>query len=104
MPIPLTAHEQIFAEFGHYLDKERGLALTSIVRHLPVIRQFLREVCSVGTSDLGRIDQNAVIRYVERHARDWSADTGKMMCWALRGPITRFVHKFSIRAYEAGTF
>lgn len=90
-PIPLTAHEQIFAEFSHYLDKERGLAPTSIVRHLPVIRQFLREVCSVGTSDLGRIDQEAVIRYVERHARDWSADTGMMMCWALRA-FLRYLH------------
>ncbi|MGP5018424.1 hypothetical protein ACTXK7_12245 [Vreelandella alkaliphila] len=30
-----------------------GLALTSTIRHLPVIRRFLREVCPDGDSDLG---------------------------------------------------
>ena len=42
---PITPQDQIFEEFGDYLRRERGLAPKSIVRHLPVIRRFLREVC-----------------------------------------------------------
>ena len=34
----LTSHEQIFEAFSEYLGKERGLAMTSTVRHLPFIR------------------------------------------------------------------
>ena len=39
---PITPQDQIFEEFGDYLRRERGLAPKSIVRHLPVIRRFLR--------------------------------------------------------------
>ncbi len=88
---PLAPHDQIFEEFSHYLDKERGLAPKSIVRHLPIIRRFLRELCPAGASDLGRIRQEDVTRYVERHARDGSAGSGKAMCWALRG-FFRYLH------------
>lgn len=88
---PLTPHEQIFEAFSRYLRKERGLAPKSIVRHLPVIRLFLREVCPAGAGDLGRISQEDVTRYIERHARDWSAESGKAMCWALRS-FLRYLH------------
>jgi integrase len=88
---PLTPHEQIFEAFSHYLHEERGLAPKSIIRHLPVIRRFLREVCPRGTRDLGRISQEDVTRYVERHARDWSAGSGKAMCWSLRA-FLRYLH------------
>ena len=75
--LPLrTPHEQIFEGFSHYLRKGRGLATKSIVRHLPFVRLFLREVCPAGASDLGRIGQDDVTRYIERHARDWSAASG----------------------------
>ena len=53
-------HDEIFEAFSHYLRKERGLAPQSIVRHLPFIRLFLREVCPAGASDLGRICQEDV--------------------------------------------
>ena len=90
---PLTPHEQIFEAFSHYLREERGLATKSIVRHLPFIRLFLREVCPGGTSDLGKIRQADVTRYIERHARDWSAESGKAMCWALRSFLRYLHHK-----------
>jgi hypothetical protein len=90
---PLTPHEQIFEAFSHYLREERGLATKSIVRHLPFIRLFLREVCPGGASDLGRISQADVTRYIERHARDWSAESGKAMCWALRSFLRYLHHK-----------
>jgi hypothetical protein len=62
-------------EFDAYLRSERGLAPKSIVRHLPVIRRFLHEVCSGGAGHLCKISQEDVIRYIERHARDWSPRT-----------------------------
>lgn len=98
MPPPLGPHERIFEEFSRYLDKERGLAPKSIIAHLPVIRQFLREVCPAGACDLGRISQEDVIRYVERHARDRSADSGKGMCWALRA-FLRYLHCKGLNAH-----
>jgi site-specific recombinase XerD len=81
---PVSPHEQIFDEFADYLRKERGLTPKSIIRHLPIIRRFLREVCPAGTSELDKISRKDVIRYIERHARDQSAGSGKAMCWALR--------------------
>jgi site-specific recombinase XerD len=88
---PLTPHDLIFKEFDDYLRTERGLAPKSIIRHLPVIRRFLHEVCPAGDDDLGKISQEDVIRYVERHAKDWSPRTGKAMCWSLRA-FLRYLH------------
>jgi integrase len=79
------------AEFEDYLRTERGLAPRSIVRHLPIIRRFLHEVCPAGDDDLGKISQDSVIGYIERHARDWSPKTGKAMCWSLRA-FLRYLH------------
>jgi site-specific recombinase XerD len=90
---PLTPHEQIFEAFSQYLREERGLAPKSIVHHLPFIRLFLREVCPGGASDLCRISQADVARYIERHARDQSAASGKSMCWALRSFLRYLHHK-----------
>jgi len=89
--LPITSQDQIFEEFGDYLRRERGLAPKSIVRHQPFIRRFLHEVCPAGVGDLGRISQEEVIRYIERHARDWSAGSGKAMCWSLRA-FLRYLH------------
>ena len=94
---PLTPHEQIFKEFDAYLRSERGLAPRSIVRHLPVIRRFLHEVCSGGAGDLCKISQDDVIRYIERHAQDWSPRTGKAMCWSLRA-FLRYLHHRGLNA------
>jgi site-specific recombinase XerD len=88
---PLTSHDRIFKEFDAYLRTERGLAPKSILSHLPAIRRFLHEVCPAGEDDLGRISQEEVIRYIERHARDWSPGTGKAMCWSLRA-FLRYLH------------
>lgn len=81
---PLTPHARIFKEFEDYLRTERGLVPGSIVRHRPIVRQFLQEVCPAGADDFGKINQESVIGYIERHARDWSPATGKTMCRSLR--------------------
>jgi site-specific recombinase XerD len=86
-----TPQEQIFAEFSDYLRSERGLAARTIVRHLPAIRRFLCEVCPAGATDLGKIGQEEVIHYIERHAKDWSPRSGKAMCWSLRA-FLRYLH------------
>jgi site-specific recombinase XerD len=88
---PLTPHDRIFKAFEDYLRTERGLTPRSIVRHLPIIRRFLHEVCPAGDDDLGKISQESVIGYIERHARDWSPKTGKAMCWSLRA-FLRYLH------------
>ena len=88
---PITPQDQIFQEFSDYLRRERGLAPRSIVSHLPAIRRFLQEVCPAGAGDLGKISQEDVTRYIERHARDWSAASGKAMCWSLRA-FLRYLH------------
>ncbi len=87
----MSPQDQIFAEFSDYLQRERGLAPRSIVSHLPAIRRFLREVCPAGAGDLGRISQEDVICYIERHAQDWSPKSGKRMCWSLRA-FLRYLH------------
>lgn len=82
--VRLTPHEQIFEDFGQYLDRECGLASVTIIRHLPVVRRFLRETCVCGLGDFAKLSRADVTGYVERHAQDWSAATAKSMCWTLR--------------------
>jgi site-specific recombinase XerD len=88
---PITPHDQIFAEFAGYLQRERGLAPRTITRHLPTIRRFLCEVCPVGAKDLSEINHANVVRYVEHHARDGSPAYGRVMCWSLR-VFLRYLH------------
>jgi site-specific recombinase XerD len=90
---PITPQDQISAEFGDYLQRERGLAPRTILRRLPTIRRFLCEVCPAGRDDLGKISQSDVVRYVERHARDGSPRSGKVMCSSLRGFLRYLDHK-----------
>jgi site-specific recombinase XerD len=87
----ITRQDQILAEFSDYLQRERGLVPTSIVRYLPAIRRFLCEVCPAGA--LSKIDHADVVRYVERHARDGSAMSGKALCWSLRAFLRYLHHK-----------
>jgi hypothetical protein len=54
-PPPISPQDKIFEAFADWLRTERGLAPKSIVRQLPVIRRFLREVCPDGASELGKI-------------------------------------------------
>jgi site-specific recombinase XerD len=90
-PLPITPQDQIFAEFGGYLQRERGLAPRSIIRHLPAIRRFLCEVCPAGAEDLAKMNHAVVVRYVERRARDGSPRAGQGMCGSLRA-FLRYLH------------
>jgi hypothetical protein len=77
VPPPLTSHDRIFDQFDADLRTQRGLAPKSIVRHLPVIRRFLHEVCPAGDDDLGKISQEEVIRYIERTPRIGVQEQGR---------------------------
>jgi site-specific recombinase XerD len=83
-PVELSPRERIFEDFAGYLARERGLARGTIVGHLPAVRLFLQEMGIERTGDLARLDQAAVIGFIERHARDRSPATARNMCWALR--------------------
>jgi site-specific recombinase XerD len=101
-PQPLTPHDQILKVYQDYLRAERGLAHGSIVTQLPTIRRFLHEVCPTGADDLGKISQESVIRYIERHARDWSPSAGKVMCSSLRSFLQYLHHRGFIERALAG--
>jgi site-specific recombinase XerD len=88
-----TPQDQIFAEFSDYLQRERGLAAGTIIGHSAAIRRFLCEVCPAGAEDLRKINHADVVRYVERHARDGSPKSAKMMCWSLRAFLRYLHHK-----------
>jgi site-specific recombinase XerD len=91
-PVPMkTPLQQIFAEFGDYLQRERGLTAKTIAHHEPAIRRFMSEVCPGGASGLDKIKQEEVIRYVECHAQDGSPKSAKLMCWSLRA-FLRYLH------------
>ncbi|MET4519496.1 hypothetical protein ABIB81_008853, partial [Bradyrhizobium sp. I1.7.5] len=47
---------------------------------------------------LCKINQEDVIRYIERHAQDWSPGTGKAMCWSLRA-FLRYLHHRGLNTY-----
>ncbi|MEZ5850301.1 MAG: site-specific integrase [Hyphomicrobiaceae bacterium] len=65
----------------------------SIIRHLPIIRRFLQEVCPAGDDDL-RQDRSAGRDPLYRAARPhWSPRTGKAMCWSLRAFLRYLHHK-----------
>jgi site-specific recombinase XerD len=83
-PVEQSARERIFEDFAGYLARERELARATIVRHWPAVRMFLEEAGIEEIGDFAKLDQAAVIGFVERHARDHSPGTAKSLCWALR--------------------
>src|SRR5215813_6935064 len=101
-PPRITPQHQIFAEFSDYLRRERGLAAKTIIGHSRVIRSFLAEVCPAGAKDFGNINHADVVRYVERHARDGSPSSGRVMCWSLRAFFRYLHHKGLHRLPLAG--
>ncbi len=90
-PVERTEHEQIVEAFAAYLTEEKGLALTTVERHKLLGHRFLREVCPAGADGFAELTPEIVIGYVERHALDGSADSGKAMCGVVRA-FLRYLH------------
>ncbi|WP_246740500.1 tyrosine-type recombinase/integrase [Bradyrhizobium sp. LCT2] len=86
---PLTPHERIFKEFLPAIRARLGPEVhrPPSPSHPQVpARGVLRR-----PGPLCKISQEDAIRYVERHAQDWSPGTGKAMCWSLRA-FLRYLH------------
>lgn len=91
LPVVRTEHEQIIDAFVAYLAHERGLASSTVERHKLLALRFLQEVCPSGANGFVALTPEIVIGYVERHALDGAADSGKAMCGALR-TFLRYLH------------
>jgi site-specific recombinase XerD len=96
-PVELTEQEQIVEAFSAHIIHERGLSHSASDRHKLLARRFLQEVYPAGTCEFAILNPEFVIGYVERHALDGSADSGKAMCWSLRA-FLRYLH---LRGYIA---
>ncbi|WP_234836019.1 tyrosine-type recombinase/integrase [Sinorhizobium meliloti] len=91
LPVERTEHEQIVDVFARYLSNERGLAASTVGSHKLLSLRFLREVCPAGADGFAALTPEIVIGYVERHALDGSADSGKAMCGVVRA-FLRYLH------------
>jgi site-specific recombinase XerD len=89
--IELTEQERILEAFAEYITRERGLARGTGERHRLLVHRFLQEVYPAGTCEFATLRPEIIIGYVERHALDGSADSGKAMCWTLRA-FLRYLH------------
>jgi site-specific recombinase XerD len=90
-PRERTEHEQIVDAFAVYLSNERGLAASTVESHKLLSHRFLLEVCPAGAAGFAALTPEIVIGYVERHALDGSADSGKAMCGVVRA-FLRYLH------------
>lgn len=90
-PIELTPQQKLIEAFSAYLVRERGLVRSTIGSQTPHIRRFLGEIDPLGTGDFAALSPEIVIGFIERHALDSSADSGKTMCWSLRA-FLRYLH------------
>lgn len=91
LAVDLTEQEQIVEAFSAHLIQERGLTRSAVGSQIPHVRRFLGEIDPLGAGDLAALSPEIVISYVERHALDGAADSGKAMCWSLRA-FLRFLH------------
>lgn len=91
LPVERSEDEQIVDAFAAYLSNERGLAASTVGSHKLLSHRFLREVCPDGADGFAALTPQIVIGYVERHALDGSADSGKAMCGVVRA-FLRYLH------------
>ncbi|WP_224011285.1 tyrosine-type recombinase/integrase, partial [Cupriavidus pinatubonensis] len=92
-PRPIEASDfagQIEEDFIRHLLRDRGLAKVSVVRHLPVVRMFLRERCVCSARDFSKLTGGDIFDFVERHVHDHGPRSAQMMCWTLRS-FARFL-------------
>jgi len=72
-PRPLPARdprEDLLEVYRLYLQRQRGLAPTSIASHLWFLRPFLEETRIATSADVGHLCSRDVTLYVERHVSD----------------------------------
>jgi site-specific recombinase XerD len=90
-PVELTEQQQIVEDFSAHIIDDRGLSHSASDRHALLARRFLQEIFPEGPCEFGILNPEIIIGYVERHALDGAADSGKAMCWSLRA-FLRYLH------------
>ncbi len=90
-PVELTEQQQIVDGFSAYVINDRGLTHHTSVRHALFARRFLQEIYPTGPCEFATLNPEIIIRYVECHALDGAADSGKAMCCGLRA-FLRYLH------------
>jgi site-specific recombinase XerD len=90
-PVELTEQQQIVEDFSAYIINDRGLSHSASDHHALLARRFLQEMYSEGPCEFAILNPELIIGYVERHALDGAADSGKAMCWSLRA-FLRYLH------------
>ena len=89
--VELTEQQRIVEDFSAFIINDRGLSHSASDRHTLLARRFLQEVFPAGSCEFAILNPELIIRYVERHALDGAADSGKQMCWSLRA-FLRYLH------------
>lgn len=85
-----TPAEVLVEEYSTYLERERGLAASSIERYLGTIRLFLSERERPDGLDLAGLTAGDVTAFVVRQCRGRSAGSAKVLVTALRS-LLRFL-------------
>jgi len=91
VPFELSEQERIVEGFKSYIVNERGLSRSVRDHHQLFATRFLQEIYPDGACKFDTLNPEIVINYVERHALDGAADSGKAMCWSLRA-FLRYLH------------
>ncbi|MEX3953323.1 site-specific integrase [Paraburkholderia sp. EG287A] len=89
-PTPSRFADLVEQDFVHHLQQDHGLARVSVIRHLPVIRMFLREKRIDSTRSLSKLTARDVVDFIELHVGDHSPRSAQIMCWTLRS-FSRFL-------------
>jgi site-specific recombinase XerD len=90
-PPALDSAGRLLERYRRYLKDRRGLSSSSAEGYVQFTRPFLREIGFTGPEHLGRLSRADVIGYVERHARDGSPATARILCTRLRS-FLRYLH------------
>jgi len=91
-PRPLSPREHVEQAFAQYLAQDRGLASGTLVRYVPVVRQFLRERFRGRRLRLAALRAGDVTGFVQRHAHDHSPGHTMGMVSALRAFLRYLYH------------
>ena len=90
-PVELTEQQRIIQDFSAHMVNDRGLTHHTSDRHMLFARRFLQEIFPSEPCVFSTLNPELIIRYVERHALDGAADSGKAMCCSLRA-FLRYLH------------
>ena len=87
---PFSFADLVEQDFVRHLQQDHGLARVSVIRHLPVIRMFLREKRIDSARSLSKLTAGDVVSFIEQHVGDHSPRSAQIMCWTLRS-FARFL-------------